>query len=408
MSGKLSSTTVKLDEAPDLGALLPSEGGVIWLAEATSLVASGPCLRIEVGAGAGRFERAAELFRQLLEGAEIRDEVDLPGTGPVLFGSWTFDPDAEGSVVLIPSLVFGSSEGLSWRTEVEFDAALAPAHLPLGGRADDTSVEEWMDGVECALDEISQSAFEKVVLARQVTVSGAAPYDQPALTRLLRETYPGCFTFGFQDLVGASPELLIRRVGDVVDSIPLAGSAPRGRTDEQDAAIGRNLFESAKNRTEHALTVSSVTERLQPYCYELVAEPEPSLMLLANLQHLSTKVQGRLKRNASAIELAGALHPTAAVCGVPQEAALHFIRNAETFERGRYAGPIGWMDRHGDGEWALALRCALIEGRTARVFAGAGIVGDSVPAEELEETRLKLQAMLDVLGREDATGAQST
>lgn len=397
MSPKLRSTTRKLDTSPDLLSLASYGESVTWLTEATSLIALGPFLRIDPGTGAQRFERGSSMFHQLLEGAQIHDEVDVPGTGPVLFASWTFDQRDGGSSLVVPSTVYGSGEGAAWRTELEWDGNTASA--PRAGAAPgiDSTPEQWMATVQDARRDIASGTLEKVVLARQVTVTGAGHFDQAAITRLLRASYPGCFTYRFESLIGASPELLIRRVGDVVDSIPLAGSAPRGVTDSEDETLGRGLTESAKNRREHALTVASVLERLFPYCSELVAEPEPSLLLLANLQHLSTKVQGRLRGGADALQLAGAVHPTAAVCGVPQPEALEFIRGAEHFERGRYAGPIGWMDHHGDGEWALALRCALIGETTARVYAGAGILADSDPEEELEETRLKLQAMLNVL-----------
>jgi menaquinone-specific isochorismate synthase len=399
LTGRLRSTTVKLEEAVDLLSLVPRSSGVAWLTESMGLVASGPFVRLYPGTGPGRFERGSEQFRKLLEGAEIRDDVDLPGTGPVLFGSWTFDPNAPGSDLLVPTTIHGYNEGVSWRTDIELGPVSSSPAPGFDAEGDDSSEQEWIESVERALAAISSGGLEKVVLARQVRVANKEPHDQNAITRRLREAYPGCFTFCFENLVGASPELLVRRLDDVVDSIPLAGSAPRGKTEEEDEQLGQKLRESSKNLSEHALTVTSVMERLAPFCSELVSEPEPSLLLLANLQHLSTKVQGRLAGPTDSLLLAGALHPTAAVCGVPQQEALAIIRSSETFERGRYAGPIGWMDRHGDGEWALALRCASIEGNEARVFAGAGIVAGSDPAEELEETRLKLQAMLAGLGR---------
>lgn len=401
VSGRhVRSTTVRLEETPDLLSLVPEGGGVAWLTESIGLVASGPFVRLDPGTGPGRFERGSEQFKQLLEGAEISDEVDLPGTGPVLFGSWTFDPETPGSELLVPSTIHGYNEGVSWLTKIDLPEEELSASAPdCPAPRNDSSEREWIKSVESALEAISSGRLKKVVLARQVTVAGQIPHDQHAITGRLREAYPGCFTFCFDNLVGASPELLIRRLGDVVDSIPLAGSAPRGKTEDEDLELGQKLRESAKNLSEHSLTVTSVMDRLAPFCSELVSEPEPSLLLLANLQHLSTKVQGRLTGPTDSMELAGALHPTAAVCGVPQERAMELIRSLETFERGRYAGPIGWMDRHGDGEWALALRCASIEGNEARVFAGAGIVADSDPADELEETRLKLQAMLAGLER---------
>lgn len=398
MNRVVRSVTRKLHETPDLLALASEGPSIVWFTEATSLVASGPFLRIYPGTGTDRFADGSRMFHAAIENAEIDDEVDVPGTGPMVCGSWTFDPAAPGSLLMIPSTVHGAGEGICWRTDISFAAnPLEEAAAPKAAGGTDSSETDWMEIVCTARAQISAGNFDKAVLARQVTISAPSPLDGVAITGLLHSAYPGCFVFLFENLVGASPELLIRRVGDVVDSIPLAGSAPRGETPNKDLILGRRLRESAKNRSEHDLTVNSVMDGLNPHCAELVAEAEPSLLLLANLQHLSTKVQGRLSGTTDALELVGALHPTAAVCGVPRLQAIEFIRNAESFERGRYAGPIGWMDHHGDGEWALALRCALLDGNTARVFAGAGIVADSDPEEELQETRLKLQAMLDVL-----------
>lgn len=394
----LRSVTTGLARPPDLLSTAPTGGQVIWLTEGTSLVASGPFLDLEAGRGPDRFHRASALFQDLMAGARIDDAVDVPGTGPVVFGSWTFDPRTAGSRLLIPSVIHGLGEGGAWRTEIDFNgiaSCRAPRCDSAGGS--DATDDQWVDMVGRALSAIAARRLEKVVLARQVTFAGQAELQEGEIAGRLRRSYPGCFVFCFDQLVGASPELLIRRVGDVVDSLPLAGSAPRGATPNQDLALGRSLQQSQKNLSEHALTVSSVVQALRPFCAELVAEPEPSLLLLANLQHLSTKVQGTLGTGADALQLVGALHPTAAVCGVPRKEALELIRGSESFSRGRYAGPIGWMDHHGDGEWALALRCALIQGSRARVFAGAGIVADSDPWEELEETRLKLQAMLAAL-----------
>jgi menaquinone-specific isochorismate synthase len=399
MAGLVSST-VKLDEAPDPISLVPASSGLAWLTETMSLVGEGPSLRIDPGTGPDRFRRGADAVRMLMEGARISDHVDLPGSGPVVFGSWTFDEDSPGSWLAVPSTIYGSGDGIGWKTTVSFGDQL-PAGPPAGepertGQALDG--EGWMRAVEQALEAIGAGRLEKVVLARKVDVYAAQPFDQRTLSRRLASEYPGCFTFCFEDLVGASPELLVRRLGDLVDSVPLAGSAPRGATESEDLRLGMELKESHKNLAEHALAVTTVMEKLAPWCSDLFKEPEPSLLLLANLQHLSTKIQGRLSGTPNALELAGALHPTAAVCGVPQTEALEAIRELEGFDRGRYAGPVGWMDHRGDGEWALALRCALVKGNKAEIFAGAGIVAESDPASELEETGLKLKAILSALG----------
>ncbi|MEX2586617.1 MAG: isochorismate synthase [Actinomycetota bacterium] len=398
----LKSVTVKLDIHPDPAGLIGADPGLAWLTDAVSLVGTGPVVRIDPGAGPRRFERASAAAAELLDNAQVHDPVDLPGTGPVVFGSFTFDPDSPGSSLVIPSTVFGCSERVCWKTTIDFGPGmnLVPVGPPPGRltEIDDVLSEtQWMAAVQEAVDSIDAGELEKVVLARMLSVRGREPLDHGQIVRNLRRSYPGCFTFCYDSLVGASPELLIRRLGDVVDSIPLAGSCPRGTSPGHDARLGAALKASQKNLTEHSLAVQTVVDRLAGYCERLIAEPEPSLLLLANLQHLSTKIQGTLRGSASALELAGALHPTAAVCGVPVAGALQTIRRLEGFERGRYSGPVGWMDRRGDGEWALALRCAELDGPRAQVFAGAGIVAGSDPAAELDETALKLQAVLSAL-----------
>jgi menaquinone-specific isochorismate synthase len=397
LTGAIRSSTVKLEDAPDPHDLIPAAGGLAWLSEAMCLIGEGPSVVIDPGTGPDRFRRGAEAVAALMDGAEISDEVDLPGTGPVVFGSWTFDEEAPGSRLILPSTVYGFGEGLAWKTTVNFGseppATPAETHRERPG----LDPQGWLRAVEQAVGEIVAGKLDKVVLARKTVVEAAEDIHQGDLARRLSDAYPGCFTFCFEDLVGASPELLVRRLEDVVDSVPLAGSTRRGATPAEDLELGRELQHSHKNLGEHALAVETVVSKLAPFCSELVREPEPSLLLLANLQHLSTKVQGRLVGSPNALILAGALHPTAAVCGVPQQAALEMIREVEHFDRGRYSGPVGWMDSHGDGEWAIALRCALITGNRAELYAGAGIVAESDPVDELEETTLKLLAVLDTL-----------
>lgn len=404
MTLRLSCTTVELETTPDLEGLIGRGPSLAWLTDTLSLVGTGPVLRIDPGVGDDRFRRAAAEVSQLLDEADVEDPIDLPGSGPVVFGSFTFDPSSPGSSLVIPSTIYGCSEQVCWKTQIEVQGAdLQPLEPPDSRRMrarDRLDEPGWAAAVQGAIDAIQAGSLEKVVLARMLYITTAAPLDHRELVSRLRRTYPGCFTFCFDSFVGASPELLIRRLGKVVDSIPLAGSCPRGASPGQDARLGAALKASKKNLGEHALAVQTVTDRLAGYCDRLVAEPEPSLLLLANLQHLSTKIQGTLRDSASALELAGALHPTAAVCGVPENQAMATIRRLEGFERGRYCGPIGWMDRRGDGEWALALRCAELNGAHAQVFAGAGIVAGSIPAEELEETNLKLKAVLSALPHE--------
>ena len=199
-------------------------------------------------------------------------------------------------------------------------------------------------------------------------------------------------------LVGATPELLVLRQGSEVRANPLAGSAPRSGDRAEDQANADALASSSKNREEHAIVVDAVAEALRPLCATLTWDPEPVLLETANVWHLSTRFRGRLAAPApSALDLALALHPTPAVAGAPTEGARAAIGQLEGFDRGSYAGPVGWVDAEGNGVWAIALRCALLSGERATLYAGAGIVGDSVPAEELDETDRKFRAFLDAL-----------
>jgi menaquinone-specific isochorismate synthase len=223
-----------------------------------------------------------------------------------------------------------------------------------------------------------------------------APLDRRLLAARLSKRFPECYTFIFRTLVGATPELLVRRTGRSVESLVLAGSARRGRDEAEDEEVGAALLSSEKDVGEHRFSVESVTDVLDGVCDELSSEG-PFLLKLANVQHIATRVTGNRRGDHSALEIAGLLHPTAAVCGAPRAAAMDAIRRLEKMDRGRYSGPVGWVDANGDGEFGIALRCADVDGTRARLFAGNGIVADSRPEAELEETRLKLRAMQDAL-----------
>ncbi len=237
---------------------------------------------------------------------------------------------------------------------------------------------------------------------RTIVLDAGRELDPRPLLWRLRAVDPDCFTFGVPTahgvLVGASPELLVSRSGPEVRANPLAGSAPRFGDVAEDRASAEGLLASAKDREEHAVVVDAVADTLGPFCEQLTFPSEPTVLGTANVWHLSTPFHGRLRPPApSAFDLVAALHPTPAVCGTPREAARATIAELESFARGCYAGPVGWVDANGDGEWAIALRCAEIAGTTARLFAGAGIVADSVPEQELDETERKFRALLDSL-----------
>ncbi|MGH2707189.1 MAG: isochorismate synthase, partial [Actinomycetota bacterium] len=411
---RLISHTVALDAAPDLLAHLPGTGAILWMRHGEGLAAWGEAALIDPGTGAGRFGRASAAVESLLGEAEVTDELGASaapsGCGPIAFGSFTFDPSCSGSRVVIPSVVMGNLEGRSWLTLTGRGAVprlqeVTPRALPVAPSRLDRCLStpaaagerRWLESVRVAREAIHHGRLDKVVLARQVMVESSTALDSRVISRRLASSYPQCFTFCFGEMVGASPELLVRRQASSVLSVVLAGSAPRSEEPAEDARLGDELLGSHKNRWEHDLAVHTVREALSRVCRPLEVDHEPTLALLANVQHLSTEVRGRLRRPLSALELAGRMHPTAAVCGTPTREALSLIRTLEGSGRGAYAGPVGWVDARGDGEWALALRCAEVSGSRARLFAGAGIVRESDPEAELEETRLKLRPILSAL-----------
>lgn len=338
----------------------------VWIHQGKTRVANGPILhRFDAGIGPERFARAAIELESVMEG---RDSI--------AFGAFTFDPQQPGSYLVIPQTV----------TNGRLDVSLAPT-TPCSIKESDPRV--FLKSVELARLAILRGELDKVVLAMHADIEG--DFDIDRILKTLATANPSSYVFCFENLVGASPELLVRRHGMTVESIPLAGSAPLG--DQE----GADLLASDKQRWEHELAVRTVVAALRPLCDELSADVEPSLMKLANIQHLATRVTGTLNDPLTALDLAGALHPTAAVCGLPREPAMSTIRRVEVAPRGRYAGPVGWVNSNGDGEFAIALRCAEIDRGTARIWAGAGIVAASDPAQELDEVRLKFRTMTEAL-----------
>jgi isochorismate synthase len=265
--------------------------------------------------------------------------------------------------------------------------------------------------VASALEIIESGAVNKVVLARSLELVGTAPIDPRPILAALARRDPMAYPYAVplptaagapRTLVGASPELHVRRRGDRVVAAPLAGSMARSADPADDERAGKELLASDKERTEHAYVVESVASVLAPLCRSLDVPSEPSLMSTATMWHLATRVEGRLRPTGDALptslDLALALHPTPAVCGTPTDAAMAAIADLEDFDRGYYAGAVGWDDRAGDGEWVIALRCAEIADRSLRLYAGAGIVEGSDPAAELAETSAKLRTLLQAMG----------
>ena len=303
-----------------------------------------------------------------------------------------------------------AEDGTRWVTTVSDDADPAPVDLvaprtaPTQPRTYTVAAgrppEDWCDLVGQATKAMVGGAFAKVVLARLVEVTADRPLDRRAVLDRLRATYPGCHLVGVGGFVAASPELLVSVAGDIVRSHPMAGTAPRGGDPTTDQRLAASLLASAKDRQEHQVTIDMVHDTLLGWCSYLDYEAEPSVVAVANVQHLATLVEGRLSHPApSVLELVAALHPTPAVAGWPRAEAVAWIADHEGFDRGRYAGTAGWVDATGNGTWAVSVRCAELDGPTARVFAGNGIVADSDPETELAETRAKLQALLSAIVR---------
>jgi len=261
------------------------------------------------------------------------------------------------------------------------------------------SPKEWCDSVDEAISRLRSGRIDKVVLARQLVVEADAPLSQYAILDRLRTAYPSAFRYALNGFVGASPELLLERRGSDIRSQPMAGTVARGSGPESDQAVRSGLLRSEKDLSEHRFLVDMVRETLQPYCTDLVAPTSPDVVSLANVHHLATAISGRLTTPMNVLDLVAALHPTPAVGGRPTEEALAVIAELEELDRGRYAGAIGWVDANGDGCFAVAIRCAQLEGNRALLFAGNGIVAESDSQRELEETRAKFQAMLTAIIR---------
>jgi isochorismate synthase len=288
-------------------------------------------------------------------------------------------------------------------------ARLRARPLPLldpapAGRSEVVSAmppEHYEAAVARAVELIARGQLEKIVLAREVHVHAPRPHDPAAVLGVLREAFPSCFVFavgrGDATLLAASPELLVRREGQRVSTLALAGSARRSADPAVDRHLGEQLLRDTSHREEHAIVVRRIERTLRPHALWIAAAPEPTLARIANIQHLATPIRVQLAAPLEALELAGLMHPTPAVGGEPLSAAAPLIPALEGLDRGWYAGPVGWTDTTGDGEFCVALRCALLRGRLARCYAGNGIVRGSDPAAELAETEIKLAALLPLL-----------
>jgi isochorismate synthase len=393
------------------------------------------CVRALEARGAGRFRDVARRWSALAAGALADAPDGPPGSGLVAVGGFGFAGDGGGSArwegfapasLVVPEVSLarrGDRVALTVNVSVEPDDTLEDLRGRVGDRLGELSSDplplfdpaptgayrvlspmppaHYEEAVARAVQRIRAGEFEKIVLARDVEVHAPLDHDVGAVLGLLREAFPSCYVFavgrGDAAFVAASPELLVRREGQRASTVALAGSARRSADPAIDDHLGEQLLQSDKDRSENEIVVRRIARALRPHSVWVTAAPEPALVRVANIQHLGTPIRAQLAAPLSAVELAGVLHPTPAVGGEPLEVVEKLIPALEGLDRGWYAGTVGWSDGVGDGEFCVALRCALLRGRLAALYAGGGIVRDSDPADELAETEVKLGALLPVL-----------
>ncbi len=359
-----------------------SSGGVLFESPDVALAGQGELSRLELPF---RYTSVRESVREVV--ADLRRH----GEDAIAFVSIPF-AESKSVLSVVPETVLRSSHLLSTadKADLPTDFSVEPSRSP----------KEWRDAVYEAISRIRRGDLDKVVLARQVDVEADRAFDIAAVVANLRASYASAYRFAIDGLVGASPELLISRTGLDIRSYPLAGTRANSG-DATSASTARNeLLSSDKDQNEHSYLSHSVEAILAPLCSELNVDPHPGVLSVGNVQHLATNVAGVLRDpSTTALDLVAALHPTPAVGGTPTDKALALIAELEQMDRGRYAGAVGWINAHGDGCFAVAIRCAQIEGNVAHLFAGNGIVAQSDPALEFEESQWKLQPMLNALVR---------
>jgi isochorismate synthase len=397
--------------------------------------ALGSAWTIDTVVAADRFAEASAQAAEVMRDAVVDDDLRVPGAGPLWVGGFAFSPEGgatpewatlPATLLVLPAISLARHGTLAALTvnlvcrqgddpnELSERGAARLARLreepvpivdpdPVGGYEISSVLppERFERVVAEASESVREGALRKVVLAREVTVEGSRPFRPAAVFDALRSGYPSCYCYcvGTPEVAfcGASPELLARRTGAAVSTVALAGSTRRSADPAVDDHLGERLLHSEKDLTEHRIVVRTIERSLAPHSVWVTAADEPSLVKVANIQHLGTPIRAQLAEARSAVELVGVLHPTSAVGGEPWDRAREVLEKLERLDRGWYAGPVGWMDAAEDGEFCVGLRCALIEGRIAHCYVGGGVVGDSDPEAELAETEVKLQAVLPAL-----------
>ena len=401
-------TTENLGENPVLTSVANElDLTTTWIRSGDGLMGFGEYKKIEL-TGEDRFEKAKAWWQTQLSEFKIQNNVHGSGTGPILFGSFSFDPN-EKSILVIPKIILGKKAGKSWVTWIgdntQPNFSTLSKSLPSGEITwSDGALSEsqWKDQVGFAVDSIKQNKLEKVVLARDQVAASTVAINTRGLLQRLEIEYPSTWLFLVDGLVGATPELLVRLSKSLVTSRVLAGTIRKTGNEDRDLALAASLAKSSKDLEEHEYAVRSVADALAPFCSSTNVPESPFVLHLSNVMHLATDVTGVLNdsaKQADIFTLIQQLHPSAAVCGTPTNAAKKFIIDFEKMNRERYAGPVGWIDANGDGEIAIALRCGQLsrDNKSIRIFAGCGVVAGSDPANELAESQAKLMPMRTAL-----------
>ena len=398
-------TTNRLGAHLPLLDLLPDSNPLSWVRLGEGLVGWGVYATTTVR-GLRRFADARDWWEKQLESFAITNSVHGTGTGPVLFTSFSFSPD-EDSILIIPKVIVGKKSDKSWITWIGTSpqpelpsSASELIHNSITWDSDGDADRAWKARVSTAVSRIQDGALEKVVLARDFTGRSSIEIDPRRILKKLAYEYPSTWSFAVAGLVGATPELLLRLSRKMVTSRVLAGTISKTGDDERDLALAASLARSSKDLEEHIYAVRSVADALEPFCTSTNVPESPFVLHLANVMHLATDVTGAIAEklaHVDAFTILEQLHPSAAVCGTPRSQAADLITEIEAMSRGRYAGPVGWIDAAGDGELGIALRCGQITVGSIRIFAGCGIVAGSDPIKELGESEAKLIPMRSAL-----------
>ena len=426
--------TILLHDVPEILSLLPASNPLLWWRKGAGMVGLGHTLSLEF-TSPQRITDAAAAWHQIAAAAEVTDPLGIPGTGLIAFGAFTFAAgSALPSVLVIPRVVIGQRDGQGWITRIRF--ADEPANTGMigvirsgaapGARSVDsvagssahtllptvTRVEQatsvtlspgqqseagFLVAVDEAIARIRHKDVSKVVLARDLIGQLDTGDDIRSMIVNLAQSYPDCWTYCVDGLIGSSPETLVSVHDNRMEARVLAGTTSRGVDAVSDLQLAASLASSTKDLDEHGFAVRSVVEALTPFTSHLTRSDGPFTLKLPNVWHLATDIAGALTHGSTSLDLVHALHPTAAVAGTPTAKAVALIAELEPFDRGRYAGPVGWIAANGDGEWAIALRCAQVSGSTITAYAGCGIVADSVAETELNETLMKFRPVIDAL-----------